>query len=665
MFIWHGGTRIEAEIDTPPVKNAVEALRRDMEKTLGKSGEETGAIRLIAEKETEEEAYRIEVTDEEIRIYAGSDLGFVYGVFYLSEHYLGVKPFWFWMRQEFTPVDRVTVPEGTISSPRPAVRFRGWFFNDEVLFFKWHLNGRHDDTWRMAFEALLRCGGNIAIPGTDQESRRNKRLASDMGLWITHHHAEPLGAEMFARAYPDLEADYLKHPELFCELWARAVEEQKDMRVVWNLSFRGQGDCPFWDGDRSGRFDTPEKRGRMIEEVIRKQQEIVSERVENPVFCTNLYGEVMEIYDEGCLSLDPGIIKVRADNGFGRMVTRRRDNHCERVDSMPDPRDPGPQGIYYHVSFYDLQAANHITMLPNSVDFVNRELHEVLAKGGGDFWIVNCSNVKPHVYYLDAVRKIWFGEDVSDESHSREFVQDYGDGEEEAVYAYRMYPGATVQYGPHEDDHAGEQLYTENIRILAHTILTGGEWAPAMEWLTGRVRLAEQVDCLDKLCADAYPKMQGLLEGIEHSTPNTECKNLIYTQILVHTMGMLGVKYFAQGYRAMQEKDYKKAFLRMGDCAAAFEVADMRLRHSERGEFEGFYANECLADLKHTAYMARKVMGYIRELGDNVRHDEWYRDTMMSPENRRVRLLLVWDNHPTDQELYEAMKEEENLSNHF
>ena len=52
MFIWHGGTRIEAEIDTPPVKNAVEALRRDMEKTLGKSGEETGAIRLIAEKES-------------------------------------------------------------------------------------------------------------------------------------------------------------------------------------------------------------------------------------------------------------------------------------------------------------------------------------------------------------------------------------------------------------------------------------------------------------------------------------------------------------------------------------------------------------------------------------------------------------------------------------
>ena len=54
--------------------------------------------------------------------------------------------------------------------------------------------------------------------------------------------------------------------------------------------------------------------------------------------------------------------------------------------------------------------------------------------------------------------------------------------------------------------------------------------------------------------------------------------------------------------------------------------------------------------------MACKVMGYIREWGDNIRHDEWYRDTMMAPEDRDVRLLLVWDHHPTDWELYEAMK---------
>ena len=50
----------------------------------------------------------------------------------------------------------------------------------------------------------------------------------------------------------------------------------------------------------------------------------------------------------------------------------------------------GRQGIYYHVSFYDLQAANHITMLPNSVELVNNELGAVLNNDGNDFWMINC-----------------------------------------------------------------------------------------------------------------------------------------------------------------------------------------------------------------------------------------------------------------------------------
>ena len=82
------------------------------------------------------------------------------------------------------------------------------------LMLKWKYNENGIDGWKMALEALLRCGGNMAIPGTDKMSRKNRQLAADMGLWITHHHAEPLGAEMFVRAYPDEKPNYLEHPEL-------------------------------------------------------------------------------------------------------------------------------------------------------------------------------------------------------------------------------------------------------------------------------------------------------------------------------------------------------------------------------------------------------------------------------------------------------------------
>ena len=80
----------------------------------------------------------------------------------------------------------------------------------------------------------------------------------------------------------------------------------------------------------------------MISNIIKKQCDIVKKYVKNPVFCTNLYGEIMELYKDGYIELDDGIIKVKADNGYGKMVTRRRDNHAARVSSMP-VKDGGRQ----------------------------------------------------------------------------------------------------------------------------------------------------------------------------------------------------------------------------------------------------------------------------------------------------------------------------------
>ena len=52
--------------------------------------------------------------------------------------------------------------------------------------------------------------------------------------------------------------------------------------------------------------------------MIELQRQIVLKHVKNPVFCTNLYGEVMELYNDGYIKLHPDIIKVWADNGYGR-----------------------------------------------------------------------------------------------------------------------------------------------------------------------------------------------------------------------------------------------------------------------------------------------------------------------------------------------------------
>lgn len=99
----------------------------------------------------------------------------------------------------------------------------------------------------------------MVIPGTDANARKYAPLVAHMGLMITHHHAEPLGAEMFARAFPDLAASYDLYSEKFHALWQETVMRQKDRTILWNIGFRDQGDCPFWEDDE--RYQSDETRG--------------------------------------------------------------------------------------------------------------------------------------------------------------------------------------------------------------------------------------------------------------------------------------------------------------------------------------------------------------------------------------------------------------------
>ncbi len=656
-------TSIEYNGNEKSVLNAVSILERDIAKCFDEPNAPENKIVLAECEDMADEAYVIEVNSG-MTVRAKGDLGFVYGLLRISEEFLGIKPFWFWLDQKLTKTCCKDVADGTYTSKTPAVKYRGWFINDEVLIMKWQVNGDRTEPWRMALEALLRCGGNTVIPGTDKNSRIYRSLATEMGLWITHHHAEPLGAEMFVRAYPDEEPNYAQKPEMFYKLWEDAVEEQKDMKVVWCLGFRGQGDCPFWSNDSSGRFDTDAKRGKAISDVIELQRQMVMKKVSNPVFCTNLYGEIMELYEAGYINFADDIIKVGADNGYGKMVTRRRDNHSPRISSMPKkPEVHG--GIYYHASFYDLQAANHITMLPNTVDFVNRELNEVKRMNAVDLWVINCSNIRPHAYYLDAIAKKWFGGEVSDETHSREFAATYYDGNESVAKCLESYAKSMTAYGEHEDEHAGEQFYNENVRLLiGQYIRDKNAVTNRLRWLTGDKPLSEQVRHYSAICENGLAKTEEYYNCCVRASESLdgELKQLFDATVLLQAKIIYfcckGVTVFAKAYEALENKEYLNSFMLLGDSASLYDAANDAMKVAEYGVWQGFYFNECFADVKHTAYMIRKLMGIVRELGDNPTHDTWYRKAVYAPEDRGVYALLVLDNHMEEWDLYMAFKKE-------
>ena len=392
---------------------------------------------------------------------------------------------------------------GHYQSEENRIRYRGWFINDEVLISHWTAGVSKEYPWEMVFEALLRCGGNLVIPRTDKNSKIYARIALDMGLMITHHHAEPLGAEMFLRAYPDLEPSYLKYKDLFEGLWKDAIERQKNEEVIWNIGFRGQGDVPFWENDPA--YDTSEKRGSLISNIMQEQYDMIREQIQGAVCCTNLYGEILELYRDGHLQIPEDVIMIWADNGYGKMVSRRQGNHNPRVPALPEKGDKGLQGTYYHVSFYDLQAASHITMLPNSTEFVSQELTDVLIHGADDYWLINCSNIKPHAFLLDLIARCWRDGTVDAVQQSIAYTVAYYGllHRSDVAQCLTDYAQFTVPYGPNEDDRAGDQFYNHVPRMLISQFVKD-RTSPAddLRWLFDVPTLAEQ----STHCAEIFQK---------------------------------------------------------------------------------------------------------------------------------------------------------------
>ena len=658
-------TRILAEDPAKPVAHAIADLQRDLHKVLKAGAAAGGSIRLRAEAALPAEGYRLAADETCLTVAAADDLGFVYGLYEISRRFLGVPPFWFWNDWKPLCKEEVEIPAGFACKSRPArVRYRGWFINDETLLMNWKVERRADLPWEMAFETLLRLGGNLVIPGTDTNSKIYRGLAAGRGLILTHHHAEPLGAEMFARAYPGEEPSFDKNADKFRALWRQGIEEQKAYRVVWNIGFRGQGDRPFWLDDP--QYDSPAKRGALISALMREQYAMVRQSDPQAVCCTNLYGETMELYRDGYLDLPADVIKIWADNGYGRMVSRRQGNDNPRVPALPREGEGGAHGIYYHASFYDLQAASHITMLPNSAALVCKELQQALARGAGDYWLVNCSNLKPHLPFLDLIAQLWRTGQAEPMGHSVAYAQSYyGSASGWAVAkCLRHYANHALAYGPHEDDHAGDQFYNHVPRILITQFISDrSQPAESLRWLCGLPALSAQANWCEGKYAAARESYDGYLRECEATAAiltgpaRTLFQDSLLLQAQLYALWSAGALAVCQAMQAGFVGQWARCFYLAGRAKRAYAEANAAMRGREHGKWVDFYANECQTDVKQTAQLCSYLMSFARTLGEGPHFYEWMRDFGDSEAERRVMLILNTENHPDDDALWRLMEQ--------
>jgi hypothetical protein len=649
------------------VLNGLSILKRDMVQIL-EAPEAAEVNRIVIappDRTIPEEGWTIEVTQDKITVHAGGSLGCVYSLLYISEHFLGVTPFWYWNDQCFNKAPSVPIPVGLYHSPHYVVRFRGWFINDEVLIENWAAEPANTEHWLMVFEALLRCGGNMVIPGTDTNSRKYRNMAADMGLLITHHHAEPLGAEMFVRAFPNEVPSYRVNKALFEKLWEQAVKEQKDRRVIWGLGFRGQGDRPFWADDPD--CDTAEQRGKLMSDAIERQYHILNFHIKDPVCCINLYGEIAELYRAGTLSLPPGIIKVWADNGYGRMVSRRQGAHNPRIYALPSAEDSGPHGIYYHCSFHDLQASNHLTMSPNRAEFLAAELEKSLAAGAGEYWIINCGSVKPHVHTLALVSGLWQAGHVDVNAWRLRYAKTYfGEQKAELVAGlFAEYAAGTAKYGPNEDDRAGEQIWHHPVRELLCRWLSGDteSCVKNLVWLAGNVPFYEQARRLEEIAGGCLSQWESFcakcaaLPLLPDKGDLGLFNDSLYLQARLQRSGAAGTLAFCGSLGAYRSGNLVKAFLLANKSQNCYREGVEALSTAEHGKWTGYYDGDCLSDIRLTLFCVDALVSYLRVLGDGTDFHIWERD-FLTPASEKQVMLLSSKKRPLDnQKLAEYLEQ--------
>lgn len=670
------------EFPSSPVAHALKMLSRDWNQVLGSplhtelhgKGNRSPNIILRYVEESdgcpdrpETFVYRfISGTDGPVMHIAGTDdLGLVYGILHFSKEYLGVDPFWFWADLPPACKSSILIPATDYLSPEPAVRYRGWFVNDEVCLIGWKEEYPPTfDVWQPVFEALLRCGGNMVIPGTDlPKNGIHWDLASEMGLWITHHHAEPLGAELFLRAYPGHTASYKDHPDLFEHLWQEAIDKQKDKKLVWVLSFRGQGDKPFWENDPS--FQTPAQRGGLISQVIRKQYDMIHEAVAQPVCSVALYGEIAELYKAGHIELPEDVIKIWADNGYGKMVSRRHGNINLRTPALPDQDDGGKHGIYYHVTFHDLQASNHLTMFPSSAAFIAEEVEAAFHAGAKEYVLVNSGNIRQHVYTLDLLSQLWNCGQVTVSEHLDPFVRKHFSGSHDGISSlYQRYSEHTIPYGPHRDDRAGEEFYHHPARRIIGHWLRGQHHEPdsGLYWATGEIPFSEQVQWFGRKCEDAIGGWKAWLQDGCHLLEqlNPEDQRRLKDHLLfhgeLHLSGCMGFSALAKSYAAFREAYYPQAFVYANQSMRHYADGLTAMRLAENGKWTNFYRADWLTNIESTVNNLDTLRRFIRMFGDSPDFFLWYKEYLMPETEKHIYLENTHRNPLSDTDLANTLE---------
>ncbi|MFI3306215.1 MAG: glycosyl hydrolase 115 family protein [Rikenellaceae bacterium] len=381
------------------VEFAARALQDDLNRKFGSPIIDEDAtpieIRFLIDSTIAEfDQYRIEIKKGAIDFVGGDELGLLHSIYSFSHRVLGIDPFIHFTQVMPPLVDKLNVDIQIIKSKPYTFLHRGFFINDEDLITGFQLEkveyGFNLEFMERVYETALRCQMTGIIPSTLVFSDEpHLRLASDMGLYIMQHHAEPVGSVplYWSKNEP---FSWSTNKDEFIRFWTKAIERQKGRNVIWTLGFRGLLDRDFWDDDPVISKDaSDEEKASVINEVIETQYRLIMEITgeKEPLITANMRGEISRLFEKGLIKYPAETIVQFTDNGYGVIY-----NSSWRSAA----KCPYPKGVYQHVSYHSRKSHMRINMV--NPDVMYESMERAVDDGLTSLCVLNVGNIKEKVF---------------------------------------------------------------------------------------------------------------------------------------------------------------------------------------------------------------------------------------------------------------------------
>nr|WP_234022862.1 glycosyl hydrolase 115 family protein [Sorangium cellulosum] len=363
-------------------------------------------------------------------VIAGSDQrGAIFGAYDLSSQ-IGVSPLYWWDDVPPQKKHALYVLPGLHTQGEPAVKFRGFFINDEnPATGNWaakmfgpgkapgYPGGLNHFYWEKVFEAALRMKANYIWPAVwgrafGEDDPENHKTATRYGIVMGTSHEAPMmqGIEEWNRhVIPEVKDAagniitpktdpyggtgdwrFSVNSDALKEHWRKGIQRMVDEKIegVVTLGMRGPGDVSL----------APEDGIPLMEEIIESQRDILEELTGQDLTTIpqvwTLYKEIQGYWDAG-IRVPDDVTVVWADDNWGNM---------KRLPQLGEEERAGGYGLYYHFDYVG-GGRNYkwvdTTLLPN----VWEQLHLAYSYGVNRLWVVNVGDFKneelPLQFFLD------------------------------------------------------------------------------------------------------------------------------------------------------------------------------------------------------------------------------------------------------------------------